>query len=234
MRSSVGSLRAGCGGFPVARSTYFLALDTVEVGGFAGLPRPETAERWRREAPRGFVVAVVCSRAVTGALLRPTAEVREGWEATLRVARAVQAGFIVLETPPAFYANGDHLRDMYALLRAAERAEAVLVWQPARAWDAALAGKVCRDLRLVRAVDPLVEAPPEGGLNYFRLRGGGEGRKPSRGHRYSDAELKTVLERAGGRPTYAFFLTAEGWRDSRRLAALARPMPKVGPGRVRY
>ena len=226
-------IRSGCGAFPVGHARYFGALDTLEAGSpGCRLPRPETAARWRDEAPRGFVFSVLCDPAVTQNQFRRTREVTEAWERTLAVARALEAGFIVLETPPTFYAQADRLRDLYAFVRSADRAGAVLVWQPSRGWEAGVLRRVCQDLRLVHAVDPLVSDPVAGALNYFRLRGGGPGRKPSRGHRYSDAELRSIVERAGIKPTYAYFLNADMWEDSQRLAKLANPVLAI-PARGR-
>jgi uncharacterized protein YecE (DUF72 family) len=202
--------------------------DTVEVYSPAGrLPRPETAERWRAEAPRGFVYSLPVAPAVAENRFRDVHDVREAWEQTAAVAQRLAPGFLVFETPHAFYPNADHLRDMYAFFRSIDRGGAVCVWHPSRGWDPSVVGRVCRDLRLVRAVDPLSGDEPVGAVNYFRLRGAGPGRKPSRGHRYSDGELKAVADRAGGKPTYAYFLTADGWIDARRLKRLVDPMTEV-------
>ena len=217
------ALRSGCCSFPVSHASYFANLDTIEAGSFASrLPRAETAARWRAEAPRDFVFSVVCDPAVTAADFRPGLEVETAWEKTVSVARALSASFVVFETPPAFYPQADHLRYFYTFMKAADRAGALFAWQPARGWERELVGRICRDLKLVHVVDPLVASPVAGTVNYFRLRGAAPGRKPSRGHRYSDAELREVHDAARGKPTYAYFATAESWQDSRRLAGLTK------------
>ena len=219
-------LRAGCVTFPVAHSTYFGALDTLEAGQPKGaLPRPETAERWRKEAPRDFVFSVPCAWAVTDGRFRKTGEVLRGWERTAEVAAAMGARIVVFETPAVFYPNADHLRDLYAFFRGINRNDMLMAWQPSRGWEDALLKRVCSDLRLLHAVDPLVREPVHGAVNYFRLRGGGPGRKPSRGHRYSDEELKRIAAAAGGKPTYAYFLTADSWDDANRLMKMTRYLP---------
>ena len=217
-------LRAGCGAFPVAHSTYFAALDTLEAGGPGGrLPRPETAERWRREAPSGFVFSVRCAGGVAEERFRPTDAVRQAWSDTLRVASALDARFVVFETPAVFHPSAAHLQDFYAFFRSMERGEKLLVWQPARGWGASLVRRVCGDLRLILAVDPIIDEPAAGAVNYFRLRGAGPGRKAWRGHRYTDEELRRIANSAGGTPTYAYFLTADMWEDARRLSLMTRP-----------
>lgn len=172
--------------------------------------------------------SVVADPTVVKGGLRPGRERDEGWEKTLAIARALKAGFILLETPKLFYPQADRLRDLYAFARSCDRADAVLAWQPAGHWEGGLVQRICRDLRLVHVVDPLARPPEAGGVNYFRLRGGGPGRKPSRGHRYHEAELKAVAEASGSKPTYAYFLTADGWDDARRLKRLQLPPPLRG------
>lgn len=161
-------------------------------------------------------------------VFRPGRARDEAWDKTLAIVRALRAGFVVLETPRLFYPQPDRLRDLYGFARACDRGGAVLVWQPSGPWDDALVERICRDLKLVRAVDPLVKSPPAGAVNYFRLKGGGPGRKPSRGHRYHEAELKAVVDAAGTRPTYAYFLTTDCWDDARRLKRLQLPPPLRG------
>ncbi|MCX5788745.1 MAG: DUF72 domain-containing protein [Elusimicrobia bacterium] len=219
-------LRAGCGAFPVAHATYFSTLETVEAGGPGGkLPRPETAERWRKEAPRDFVFSVRCDRAVVDGRFRKTEEVRRGWERTASVAAALGARFVVFQTPAAFYPNADHLGDLYAFLRAVDRKGMLLAWEPSRGWESALVRRICSQLRLVHAVDPLLQEPLAGAVNYFRLAGGGPGRKPSRGHRYTEEELRQVAAAAGDKQTYAYFLTADMWPDANRLNRMTRQLP---------
>lgn len=216
-------IRAGCGACPVARSTYYEQLDTVEV---VKLPRVETAARWLAQAPRDFVFSVVADPVVAAVGFRPGRERDEAWERTTLVARALKAKFIVLETPPSFYPQADRLRDFYGFAKACDRAGAVLAWQPARGWEAGVVRRVCGDLRLLHAVDPLIGAPAAGAVRYFRLRGGGPGRKPSRGHRYSEAELRTIAEAGQGAPAYAYFLTADAWIEARRLKEMTSPLPR--------
>ncbi len=217
------NLRAGCCSFPVGHASYFANLDTIEAGSFASrLPRAETAARWRVEAPRDFVFSVVCDPIVPANDFRPGHVVEAAWEETLGGGPALRAAFVVFEPPPVFYPQADHLRYFYTFLKAADRAGALFAWQPARGWEKDLVGRICKDLGLVHVVDPLVASPVAGTVNYFRLRGAAPGRKPSRGHRYSDAELKEVLAMAGGKPTYAYFATAESWQDSRRLVGMTK------------
>lgn len=211
----------------MSRASYFAALDTLEV--FKLPKHPETAARWRAEAPKDFVFSVVADLAVGRSGFRPGRGLDESWERTTAIARALKASFIVIETPQVFYPQADRLRDFYAFARAADRAGAVLVWQPTGAWEPKLVGRICADLRLVHAVDPLVRSPVAGAVNYFRLRGGGPGRKPSRGHRYFDKELQSIIHLAGGKPTYAFFLNADSWDNARQLAKMVSPMVSFAP-----
>lgn len=224
-------MKVGCGRFAVARERYFAELPTVEIGAaFIETPKPATAETWRQEAPKGFDFSLPASQLITHTSdsstynrirakiperrrpfcghFRDTPEVALAWEATRAVAQALAARFVVFETPAAFYPDANHLRDMYRFFKQMRRGAWTLVWLPRGSWQDRMVQTVCRDLGLVRALDPLKDAEPEGeGVRYYRL--GAE--------RYTDAELSSV-RRAGARgQAYLYFTHPKGWLEARRL-----------------
>ncbi|MDI3299633.1 MAG: DUF72 domain-containing protein, partial [Bacillota bacterium] len=59
-------VQVGCCGFPEARELYYREFPLVEVQQtFYQLPRPATAERWRQEAPPGFLFAMKAWQLIT-------------------------------------------------------------------------------------------------------------------------------------------------------------------------
>ena len=233
----------GCCGYPVSRSAYHAAFLTVEIGSaFYALPRLSTVQRWRDEAPEGFVFALKAWQPVThphtsptyrrlrpamdrNALARcghfkPTDEVRSAWERTLEVSEALGARFVLFQTPASFYPGSNHLRDMYAFFKRARRGEASFVWETRGGWEDRLVRRVCSDLGLIHGLDPLRGAPQHGSVRYYRLQGRVEGRRIVYGHDYSDAELRELLERCRGREAYVYFNNTEMWRDARRFRDL--------------
>lgn len=237
------ALKAGCAGFPIGRERYFAALQTVEVEASARL---STMENIRKEAPKGFEFSLIASRVITHAdensanvrrrsavgYFRDTPEVGLASEETRAAAEALGAKFIVYETPASFYPDADHLRAIYKYFNGLRRLKSALpIWHPRGRWELKLLKKVCADLGLIRARDPLDhtgEEPPsplreKPALNYFRLRGGVTGA-------YGDGELVEILKTCGDAPSYVYFLSrTSSFKDARRLtspALLSHVRPK--------
>ncbi len=231
-------LRVGCAGFPVARERYWRELSFVEADTGGRMPRERTLAQWREGAPEGAEFAVQASRLIThgpedrgfpaaGRVLsaarrpmcggfRDSLEVHEAWGATLAAVRALRASWMVLETPASFRPGPDRLRDMYRSLRAVARPVGVeFVWQPRGEWPADLARRVCAELGLVRAVDPLREPPPERGRLYFRV---GAGRIAP----LSVEELSTIRRAAAGRPAVVALSHRAAFSDARNLSRAER------------
>lgn len=228
--------KAGCGGFPVSRRRYFAALSAVEIDtSFYNLPKLVTAETWRAEAPQGFDFALRAWQMIThpgdssgyarmrAAIapkrrpfcghFKPTSEVDRAWQATRAVAQALGARFIVFETPSSFYPDSNHLRDFYRFFQSIERGSFSCVWQPrSREWKDKLVAKVCADLKLVAAAQPLEGKPGFGNIHYVRL--------PESQAGYTDAQLEEVRQACAGKPAYVFFRNRAAWDDARRYERL--------------
>jgi hypothetical protein len=124
----------------------------------------------------------------------------------------LEARVVVFETPASFLPGPDRLRDMYRFFKTLARGRLACVWHPrGAAWDAALADKVCADLGLIRAFDPLKERMPErGAFRYMRPSG------PRIGGLSVD-NLSTIREAAHGKPSYLTFSHRDAFRDAQRL-----------------
>lgn len=229
--------KAGCGGFPVARKRYFAALGVVEIdSSFFNLPKPATAETWRLEAPKGFDFALRAWQLIThpgdspsysrtrAAIapkrkafcghFKPTPEISRAWEATRDTAKALGARFIVFETPASFYPDSNHLRDLYRFFQEQDRGAFSCVWHPkSKEWKDKLVAKVCSDLEIIAAAQPLEGRPGCGNLNYVRL--------PEAEAGYSDAQLRRVRQACLGKPSYVVFRNRAAWDDARRYQELS-------------
>jgi len=234
-------INAGCCGWPVARSRYFQRFSTLEItSSFYRLPRVSTGERWRKEAPKDFVFALRSWQRIThpgtsptyerlgGKMsdrtrarlghFKPSDEVASAWEDTLAVARALEAGFILFQTPASFYPNADHLRDMYRFFRGLKRGGAIFVWEPrGESWTPELVRKVCRDLDLVHATDPFKSQPLHGSVRYFRLHGKrgeiGSVYEPE----YTQEQLRQIPGFCDGKPSYVYFNNRSMWADANQF-----------------
>lgn len=226
------ALKVGCAQFAVARSRYFDTLPTVEVGSaFIEAPRLATVEQWRKEAPKSFEFSLPASQIITHPAtnstydkvrakiperrrgfcghFKDTPEIALAWEATRALAGALEAAFVVFETPASFYPDANHLRDMYRFFKAAPRGRWQYVWQPRGSWEDKLIGKVCADLQLLRARDPFEDPhdPPKG-VRYYRLRG----------TEYTLPQLSALRKLGNDGPCYAYFLRRDGWLQAKKLA----------------
>jgi uncharacterized protein YecE (DUF72 family) len=118
-------VKVGCCGFPGSRKGYFRKFKLVEVQQtFYKMPRLETAQRWRQEAPAGFEFTLKAWQLITHPItsptyrkagikvpqsvgghygfFRPSDEVRQAWEETRRFAQALEAKVILFQCPASF------------------------------------------------------------------------------------------------------------------------------------
>ena len=231
-------LKLGCAGFPIGRDRYWRSLSFVEARTGEVMPRPATLAEWRASAPPEAEFSVQAYRAIThgredrgfppaAKKLSPAAqrqcggfrdclEVHEAWMSTKAAAEALGAKIVVFETPASFQPGPDRLRDMYRFFKVLARGRFAFVWHPRGAsWSIALAEKVCAELGLLRAFDPLKERPPErGAFRYLRPQG------PRTGSLSVD-NLATIREAAREKPSYLVFSHRDAFRDAERL--LDRP-----------
>jgi uncharacterized protein YecE (DUF72 family) len=98
---------------------YAEEFDTVEINNsFYRLPKGETFDQWRKQAPKGFCYAVKANRFITQAKkLKDAAEPLERFlEPTLRLKEHL--GPILFQLPPRFRANLERLESFLKLLPA--------------------------------------------------------------------------------------------------------------------
>ncbi|GAB4260611.1 MAG: DUF72 domain-containing protein [Deferrisomatales bacterium] len=231
------ALRVGCCGFPVARRRYYPVFQAVEIQQtFYQPPRLDTARRWRREAPEGFVFTVKAWQLVThppssptyrrlsapvaeGAKerlgwFRPTSEVAAAWTATLEIALALEAEAVLLQCPRSFRPVPEHLEHFTAFLRSADRGGLRLVWEPRGPWPRRLVRTLCDELDLVHCVDPLVDEAVTGGVLYYRLHG-----LTGYRYRYTEEDLDRLARQCRGREGYVFFNNIAMFEDAQRFLA---------------
>lgn len=232
-------LKVGCAGFPIGMDRYWRSLSFVEAKTGERMPRPATLAGWRAGAPSGAEFAVQAYRLIThgredrgfpaaGRELTPSRqlqcggfrdslEVYEAWMSTKAAAEALGAKVIVFETPATFQPGPDRLRDLYRFFKSLPRGRFSCVWQArGAAWEPRLLDKVCGELGLIRAFDPLKERAPErGAFRYLRPTG------PRVGCLAVD-NMSTIREAALEKPSYLVFSHRDAFRDADRLVPPAR------------
>jgi uncharacterized protein YecE (DUF72 family) len=240
-------VKVGCAGFPIGQDRYWRSLSFVEARTGETMPRPATLSAWRAGAPAEAEFSVQAYRLIThgpddrgfpaaGRRLSParrghcgafreSLEVHEAWLATKAAAETLGARIAVFETPASFQPGPDRLRDMYRFFKGLSRGKLALVWQPRGAeWDRRLEEKVCGDLGLVLAVDPLRARPPErGAFRYLRPLG------PRMGGLSVDS-LSTIRAADEGQ-AFVVLTHRDAFRDAERLSP--PPSVRTGPRRAR-
>lgn len=232
----------GCCGFPKARAVYYRTFPAVEVQStFYRLPRETTAQRWREQAPPGFVFTMKAWQMITHppgsptyrrapapqtqepyGFFRSATPVMQAWEATRRIALTLQAQVVLFQCPPAFTPTQEHVRNMRVFFQTIPRGPFHLAWEPRGTWPTDLVLDLCRELDLLPVLDPLEKPPLPGEVAYFRLHGRplGGGRYHYH-HQYSLDQLVLLRERVlGFSRAYVFFNNTHMWEDARRFLEL--------------
>lgn len=226
-------IKVGCAGYPVGRDRYWRSLSFVETDTGKGLPRLGTLSAWREDIPAGGEAALQALRTIThgpedrgfpassrklpkhrqalcGAF-RESLEVYEAWMATKTAAEALGAKIVVFESPPSFQPGSDRLRDLYAFFKKVLRGKLTFVWHPRGSEWSSVGDKVCAELGLIRAFDPLRQPPPrKGAFLYMRP-------VVARMGALSVDNMATIAAARVGVPAYVALAHRASFRDAERL-----------------
>ena len=106
-------------GLPVSRWFSFYAenFDTVEINNsFYMLPKPETFDKWRSQAPEGFVYAVKANRFITQA--KKLKDCEEPLERMMPAVRCLgdRLGPLLFQLPPRLKFNPERLESFLSIL----------------------------------------------------------------------------------------------------------------------
>ncbi|MFQ5852408.1 MAG: DUF72 domain-containing protein [Candidatus Binatia bacterium] len=230
-------VHVGCCGFPVARGSYYKAFNAVEIQQtFYQPPTIPTAQRWREEAPQGFLFTLKAWQLITHeptsptyrrlkfkisprkgknyGSFKPTDEVLAAWEATRLFALSLRAEMVVFQSPASFTPETRNKRNIVRFFRSLERKGLTLIWEPRGGWKGQEIRGLCQELDLIHCVDPLKNRPLCGRLHYFRLHGPGGYRS-----RYEGRDLEKILEMCQGEG-YCFFNNSFMFEDAARFLHL--------------
>jgi uncharacterized protein YecE (DUF72 family) len=216
--------------------SYFKRLKAVEIQQtFYSLPRPETASRWSRMAPEGFVFTMKAWQGITHDAssptwkksklpvsadlsgyghFRPTKEVFKAWEATRRFATELGAPFVVIQSPRSFELSAQNEVNVETFFNAIRRDGIIIGWEPRGSWlnEPHRLRQLFSRLNLVHIVDPFWDRPASDlPISYFRLHG--KNRRYSYKPDYTDEDLgdlaELALKRSRVGPTYVMFNVLE-------------------------
>ncbi len=233
------NVRIGCCGFPRSRAEYYRTFKIVEVQQtFYQPPRPETAEKWRSEAPTDFEFTLKAWQLITHepqcptyrrlklswpadrlaqcGSFKPTEEVLWAWEQTRGIAAALQSRHIVFQCPASFQPSPENKRNLKSFFKKARREDFQFIGEPRGKWESQEIREICLEFDLIHGVDPFKNEPTFGEARYFRLHG-------ITGYRYtfSEEDLKALQGRCRG-ITYCLFNNAQMWPDAQAFSLLVK------------
>jgi uncharacterized protein YecE (DUF72 family) len=226
----------GLCGWTIAARAYVTRFPVVEVQQtFYEPPTDELLRTWRAMAPPDFEFTVKAWQLVTHESRSPTYRrmkhplppehhgqvggfratqpVLEAWQRTLECARLLRATAVLLQCPASFRPTAANVGRMTEFLRAVERADVTLLWEPRGAWPRSLLDELCHDLVLVHVVDPLQSDTVTPERTYYRLHG-----TTGMRHVHTDAELRHVRDLVTDRrDPYVLFNNLPRVHDAQRF-----------------
>lgn len=248
-------INIGTCGFPIARRKYFAQFSCIEINiTFYQLPGLATARAWRAEAAEAnpdfeFIVKAwqlithpvnpVTYRRLREPLdpkarghygfFRPTPQVMEAWARTEEFCDVLGVNKILFQTPPTFRPTPENLDNLNNFFSKVGRRDFQFIFEPrGDAWTEAMAVGICRQCRLVQAVDPLHSRPGYGRFRYYRLHGRHESGRLDYDYHYGEAELKNILAGCDRARNYVMFNNTQMYRDAQRLQSMIPTWPERG------
>ncbi|MCD6131948.1 MAG: DUF72 domain-containing protein [Candidatus Hydrothermae bacterium] len=216
-------IKVGVCGFPARLEKLDSEVDVIEIQKtFYKLPRIETVKSWKDRAPH-VIWSVKANQMITHppesptyrkagleismdkkncyGYFRPTSEVFEVYKNVLALARAINARFILFQTPASFKPLDEHINNIRAFFRSIERDDNIIyLWEP-RGWDVEILRKILPEIDVIHVVDPFKDKQLYGDICYFRLHGRGKGYK----YDYSTEELRELLSMLSKAENYVLF-----------------------------
>ena len=211
MLGDVVEIKIGCCGLPGGMKQYLKEFRVVELNStFYKLPRLETAERWREQAPKGFEFAVKCWQGVTHPVtsptwrrsgleltgkerygfLQPSQEVFDAWAKTLEICKALGARVCLIQLPARFKEEDKNIANARKFFSRIERDGSEIALE-LRGWSDEGFKKLCDEFDLISCVDPFAREPlhfGKRGIAYFRLHGSPPGKQMYR-YKYTKRDL---------------------------------------------
>ncbi len=210
------SITIGCAGFPVPATRYFKEFLFVEVQDtHVSQPGTGTIRRWRREAPPGFVFAMLGPREIGQEGFREGKVTETALKNLVEVGRELEAQTVVFVAPPDFGPSRPNKAAVKEFLAGVKRKFKRVVWEASPAWDPDEASALAAECGATAARDPLAHGTTTAPFGYYRLPG------PA-GHksRYEDPAIDRLGEVAAAAKNehgVYVFTNVDMFADAKRL-----------------
>ena len=185
-------ITVGCAGFPVPATRYFKEFLFVEIQEtHHALPGMGTIRRWRREAPEGFVFAMLAPREIGQEGFREGKVVETALKTLLEVGKELESKIAVFVSPPELAHNRANKVAVKEFLAGVRKKFDRVIWEAPTTWDADEAAGLAAEVKVIAARDPLAHGTVDAPIAYYRLPG------PA-GHksRYEDPAIEKLAQLA--------------------------------------
>ena len=204
--------------FSSVLNAYASVFRFVEVNStFYRLPKRETAERWRKEAGKDFLFSLKAPKSITHE--KKFEGVEKDLEAFLEVAEGVDAFFLLFQTPKSLKYSEELEERIAGLLSTLPSRFAVGL--ELRGWTNEEVEKLLKKVDFVHVVDPFERRSVRGG--YYRLHGSPPGSRMY-WYRYTDEDLRKLLELVEGEQVYVVFNNVWMCEDAIRFLEILRSL----------
>jgi uncharacterized protein YecE (DUF72 family) len=165
-------ITVGCAGFPVPATRYFKEFLFVEIQEtHHALPGMGTIRRWRREAPPGFVFAMLAPREIGQEGFREGKVVETALKSLLEVGKELKAKIAVFVAPPELAPNRANKAAVKDFLLSVRKKFDRVVWEAPPAWDPDDAAALAAEVKVIPARDPLAHGMLDAPVAYYRMPG---------------------------------------------------------------
>lgn len=226
-------INIGTSGFRLNKIEYAALFSCVEIQQtFYQPPQIKTLTRWRAEMPARFEFAVKAWQLITheaksptykrlkrqlfetekeeAGYFKPTAIVREAWDATLACANALKAKTILFQCPASFKPYEENIANLENFFSAIERGKLNFAWEPRGDWNDKIVKDICERQNLWHVVDPFKNRTVTPDRCYYRLHGNTGWR-----YKYETDELEELVSLLPkNRRAYVFFNNIEMTNDA--------------------
>jgi uncharacterized protein YecE (DUF72 family) len=209
-------ITVGCAGFAVPATRYFKEFHFVEIQEtHLAVPGRGTMRRWQREAPEGFLFALLGPREIGQEGFRAGKVVETALENLRQVGTELAATTAVFLATPDFAQNRSNRTALRDFLKGVASQFRRVVFDPGPAWKPDDADDLAEETKTLAARDPLQSGTSARREAYYRLPGPA-GRKS----RYEDPAIDRLaqLARAANAQTATYvFANVDMFADARRF-----------------
>jgi uncharacterized protein YecE (DUF72 family) len=152
---------------------YAQRFDLLELRAEQGkLPRLARLRQWRSQVPENFVFSVVLPQMVSG--LETSPEASAAIDLALGAVEALQAAWIVMQTPASVTPSTRSRQRLAALVERLPRDRLRVAWEPRGVWQDDEAERASDTLGVHLVRDVSRSPAPHGNVVYSRMRGLGD------------------------------------------------------------